>query len=116
MTINIVCSSRYKLSRKLFKKYTEDLLRQAGYENNYILNLIFIGKNKMKVIASKYKNEKIALPVLAFPYKGEKVEGGKILGEIFICYPQAILLAAERNKKVDEIIKFLIEHGVDKIL
>ncbi len=69
----------------------------------------------MKEISSSYKNEDVALPVLAFPYK-EQVEGERLLGEIFICYPQAILLAAQKNKKVDVTILQLIEHGISNLM
>ena len=69
----------------------------------------------MKEISSSYKNEDVALPVLAFPYKEEKGED-KLLGEIFICYPQAVLLAAQKNKKVDVTILQLIEHGVTNLI
>jgi ssRNA-specific RNase YbeY (16S rRNA maturation enzyme) len=42
-------------------------------------------------------------------------ENSRLLGEIFICYPQAVLLAAERNKRVDDIMKFLLEHAIDNL-
>jgi len=74
------------------------------------LNVIFIGKRKMKVIAEKYKNEKEVLPILTFYYKEQNV------GEIFICYPQMILLAAERDKTVDYILEFLLRHGMENLI
>jgi ssRNA-specific RNase YbeY (16S rRNA maturation enzyme) len=39
-----------------------------------------------------------------------------LLGEIFICYPQAVLLAAEKNKKVDDMMTFLLHHAIDNLL
>jgi ssRNA-specific RNase YbeY (16S rRNA maturation enzyme) len=39
-----------------------------------------------------------------------------LLGEIFICYPQAVLLAAERNKKVETVIEQLIKHGIENVI
>lgn len=114
--INVVSSSRYKVSRKLIKTAAEEFLAKNGLGNQYDLNLVFIGRNKMKQIASKYKNENLALPVLSFPYKKDVSENQKLLGEIFICYPQAVLLAAQRNKKVDEMINRLIEHGIKNLL
>lgn len=70
----------------------------------------------MKQIAKTYKQENVALPVLAFPYKqGEQADGERIIGEVVICYPQAILLAAERTKTVDTMMKQLIEHGIRNI-
>lgn len=116
--INIVSSSRYKINRKLIKKTVEESLTDYGIPNNAVINIVFVGKNKMKAIALKYKQEDVALPVLSFSYIN-RIKTGKtdnFLGEIFICYPQAILLAAEREKKVDFIMLQLIKHGVDNIL
>lgn len=74
----------------------------------------------MKAIASKYAHGNEALPVLSFSYleknKTSDVEKENVLGEIFICYPQAIILAAEKEKKVDDIIIFLIKHGIENIM
>lgn len=111
--INIFCPSRYKINRKLIKKEVNVFFQEKNIPFQSILNIIFIGKNKMKKLASSYKNEDIALPVLSFPYNPKK-DG--TMGEIFICYPQTILLAAERNKKVDEIILQLIKHGIENLL
>jgi ssRNA-specific RNase YbeY (16S rRNA maturation enzyme) len=114
--INIVSSSRYKVERKKIRQYLESVLIENGFSSDYIVNLVFIGRNKMRQISSKYKNEDVALPVLAFPYKGEIIEGEKVVGEIIICYPQAVLLAAERNKRVNEIINQLSKHGFNNLL
>lgn len=113
--IRIVTTSRYKLNRKNLKTSAENLLLGKGVNPNHLVNIVFIGKKKMKEISATYKKENIALPVLAFPYK-EEVDNRKLLGEIFICYPQAVLLAAQKSKKVDVTILQLIEHGIDNLL
>lgn len=113
--IQIVSTSRYKLNRKHLRTSVANLLLGKGINPNHSLNVIFVGKKKMKEISASYKHENIALPVLAFPYK-EQVEEEKLLGEIFICYPQAVLLAAQKNKKVDVTILQLIEHGITNLM
>lgn len=85
------------------------MMSASGIDSSLTINLVFVGKNKMRKIAAKYKKENVALPVLSFDY-GEKI------GEVFICYPQAVLLAAQRNKKVEEILIYLIKHGIENIL
>lgn len=111
--VNVVCSSRYKINRPEIKLTSSQLLKQLGVASHYVLNLIFIGRNKMKTIAARYDKGPTVLPVLSFAYDREKDD---LLGEIFICYPQAVLLAAERNKKVETIIEQLIKHGVENLL
>ncbi|MBI4004624.1 rRNA maturation RNAse YbeY [Candidatus Roizmanbacteria bacterium] len=111
--ITITAPSRYKLNKKLLKEKAQTYLH--GYEvlDSANLNIIFTGKRKMFALSSQYKHEHVALPVLTFPYNPTQTES--LLGEIFICYPQAILLAAERQKKVDVMIVKLIEHGIDNL-
>jgi len=111
--VNIICPSRYKIDRPAVRSFADQYLKKLGVPPQYILNIIFVGRVKMKSIAAKYKHEPQALPVLSFPYDREK---DKLLGEIFICYPQAVLLAAERNKKVDNIISSLIKHAINNLI
>ncbi len=114
--VNVIISSRYTISRKKIRQLTSDYLLEKGIGNEYVLNVVFVGRNKMKAITAQYKHEHQALPVLSFPYKGTHTEDGKMLGEVLICYPLAVLLAAERNKRVDDIMIYLIKHGVDTLL
>lgn len=113
--LNIISSSRYKVNRKLVKKTAEEILTSYDIPSNAILNIVFIGRKKMKTISAKYKQENVALPVLSFSYLDE-FKPNNAIGEIFICFPQAVLLAAEREKKVDHIILQLIKHGIENIL
>ncbi len=114
--INVVSSSRYTIDRKKIRHVIHSYLSEKGIGDEYVLNIVCVGKNKMKTVTAKYKKENEALPVLSFPYKNERTEDGQMLGEIIVCYPLAILLAAERNKKVDDMMTFLIKHGIDNLL
>ncbi|MFH1826834.1 MAG: rRNA maturation RNase YbeY [bacterium] len=112
--INVTSSSRYRINRKYIKTKSEELMGQRGISENNEINIAFIGKIKMKAIVEKYKKESEALPVLTFKYD-EQQDDKKILGEIIICYPYAVLLAAERNKKVNDMILRLIDHGLKNL-
>ena len=114
--IHIITSSRYKINRKRIVAYVEELLRTYEVGNDFHLNCIFVGKTKMKSIALRYKKEDVALPVLSFSYKDEPIHDDRLLGEVFLCYPQVVLLAAERNKKVDDMIDTMIKHGIENLL
>lgn len=114
--INIVSSSRYRFDKKRMKQLVSDFLAEKQISNDWTINIVFVGRNKMKTITQKYKHETETLPVLSFPYKEKTYEQEKILGEVFVCYPLGVLLAAERNKKVDEMLLWLVKHGVDNLL
>lgn len=114
--INIISPSRYSVEKKELKKSISLFLDQKGIDDAIDLNIVFVGKRKMKSIALSYKKENIALPVLSFNYANDKNSISNLLGEVFLCYPQVILLAAERNKKVDIMTVDLIKHGIENLL
>ncbi len=112
--VNVKSSSRYHIPRKKIKELVTQTLINRGLPIDWDINIIFVGKNKMRKISQTYKNENVALPVLSFFYN-EKIEEKILLGEIFICYPQAVIMAAQRNKKVDSIILELVNHGLENL-
>lgn len=140
--IHIVDSARFRIDKIFVKQTAQAYLEKIGVDKKADLNIIFVGKRKMLYIATVYKREPEALPVLSFSYITTKkimkqaveidgdtiqhteltatlptiVHDDNLLGEIFICYPQAVLLAAERNKKVDDTLKSLIEHGINNLV
>lgn len=115
--ITIVSSSRYKMNRTRIKGKAESVLLTHELDTvKTNVTIAFVGKNKMRQVSRDYKHEDVALPVLSFTYNEPQEDGHIFLGEILICYPQAILLAAERNKKVDDMMDSLIEHGLENLL
>ncbi|MEK7110093.1 MAG: rRNA maturation RNase YbeY [Patescibacteria group bacterium] len=114
--ISIVSSSRYKINRQKIKVFVQSIFEKEQIDLNHSLNIVFVGKNKMKIFTEKYKNEKETLPILSFKYNENVGENEVLLGEVVICYPLVILLAAERNKRVDEVINELVKHGVENLL
>lgn len=114
--IRIITSSRYLIDRKAIRELAQKTMSQLGVDSSLSLHIVFIGKNKMRFIASTYKHEDVALPVLAFPYRTDDSMDEPLLGEIFLCYPQIVLLAAERNKRLDPMIEELIIHGIKNLL
>jgi rRNA maturation RNase YbeY len=114
--ISIVTSSRYKINRQKIKLFVENIFEKEQLTSRYSLNIVFVGKNKMRTLTEKYKKEKEALPILSFPYNEKMGEEDILLGEVVVCFPLVILLAAERNKRVDEMINELIKHGIENLL
>lgn len=113
--INIFSSSRYKFNKKYLREFAQSVVNQYQVTTLGVVNIIFVGKRKMLDISNTYKHENVALPVLAFPYNDDKKNPENIIGEVFLCYPQVVLLAAEREKKVEDVTKQLIEHGIQNL-
>ncbi|MBP9815900.1 rRNA maturation RNAse YbeY [Candidatus Woesebacteria bacterium] len=115
--IHIVVGNRYKVERKMYASAAQNYLDQKGIEQDAQVNIIFVGKRKMTEIAAKYKNERVALPVLSFSYMSDpEYEKEKLIGEVYLCYPQVVLLAAEKDKSVDTMMIEMIEHGINNLL
>ena len=115
--VKVFTTSRYSVPTKALKAFAQAFLerRNAG---EVLVNLIFVGKRKMREVASTYKHEDVALPVLAFPFHESQSSDSDqpLLGEVYLCYPQIVLLAAEKDKTVQAMLEQLIEHGVGNIL
>lgn len=109
--ILIFADSRFKIDRRVLQKAGEVILKKEGRKETDNLNIVFVGTRKMKQIARAYKKENVAHPIVSFSYVNDKEEKD-FIGEIIICYPQAVLLAAEREKRVHVMIIQLIEHGI----
>lgn len=114
--INVVSSSRYKVDNDMLKKHGEAAFDHYGIPKDMLLNIVVVGKRKMRDIANTYKQEDVALPVLSFPYTDVSADSQRMLGEVFLCYPQIVLLAAERQRKLDVMFKQLIDHGVNNLV
>ena len=113
--INIYGSSRYKINKKSLKNFAQSLIERYQIGKIAVVNIVLVGKRKMTKISSTYKGEHEALPVLSFSYYQDKTIADNIIGEVVICYPQAVLLAAQREKKVDDMFKLLVEHGIQNL-
>lgn len=119
--IKIFSDPRHKFKKKDLVKGLNEYLTKEGIDQKYLLNIIFVGIRKMRAIAETYKGKKSALPILSFSYLNDNsIENGdgnkNLIGEIFICYPQAVALAAQKEKKVDVMLYELAEHGIRNIL
>lgn len=118
--IQIIAPSRYKIHRKkLIRLIEPEIAGKLPYEEA-LINIVFIGARKMRALSSTYKKENVALPVLSFPYFPQQdamtYHEPCVYGEVIICFPQAVLLSAEKDKHLDSMIRDLILHGIQNIL
>lgn len=81
------------------------------------VSVAIVGNRKIRELNRKYRQLDQPTEVLAFPLEEPRDEMGILrLGDIVISYPQALDLAREENKFVDEIILELVEHGLKHLL
>lgn len=118
--VNLINKGRYKVNKKTILTKLDSILSEQKIGDEYDFTIILVGRRKMKYITEKYKKENETLPVLSFSYP-EKIDDSLkdesiTRGEIFICYPLAVLLAAEKDTTVDKMLLELSVHGLRNIL
>jgi probable rRNA maturation factor len=114
--------SNYPVNVAPVKKKLAEFLAKNGIVSDAEVNVAIIGEAKMLSIGTKYLKDKKLHNVLSF-VPGEIKSGfifppdGQIhLGEIIVCYPQAVREAKEENVLIDERVYELIEHGANHLL
>ena len=129
MEINVLFDEAYQeyLEADWLKGVVEKVLVAEGIESRVELGLVIAGTERMRQLNSSYLGEDAPTDVLAFAMLPELIEGGsppfvappdgfKHLGEVIICYPQAVIQAEEHHHSVKREIAILIIHGVLHLL
>jgi len=88
------------------------------------VSVTIVGNRKMRFLNRTYRQKDATTDVLSFPLTESKESVAFIdfpdrilrLGDIVISYPEAVAEAIEENKMVDDMIDFLILHGLDHLL
>lgn len=125
VTVTIQTESRYPINRKKITKAVQDFL-VGKIESDADVSISIIGDRKMLYLNSTYRQKDYPTDVLSFPLQ----EMGKYsdvpfvtppddilhLGDIVVSYPQAVREAGEENKMVDDVVEFLILHGLNHLL
>jgi len=120
--VSVTKQSNYPVKVSVIKKKLAEFLAKNGIVSEAEVTVAIIGEKKMMEIGGKYLKDKRLHNVLSF-VPGE-VKGGFVyppdgiihLGEIIVCYPQAVKEAGEENVLVDERVYELIEHGALHLL
>ncbi len=119
LTIN--SDSRYSFDRKRVKVAMEKLLQeQSDLEGKINVFLSVVGERKIRELELKYFQRDEITDVLSFPQdEGLEIpvdEDGHSLGDVVICYPQAMRQAMQWNKLLDDEMEFLACHGLLHLL
>ncbi|MDO8451873.1 MAG: rRNA maturation RNase YbeY [bacterium] len=89
------------------------------------VSISIVGDRRMRALNKTYRNIDASTDVLSFPLNEPSLARSPFvdppddvlrLGDIVVSYPQAVLEAAEKNTLVDDMIIFLVLHGLDHLL
>jgi len=118
----ITKQSNYPVKVTLVKKRLSDFLAKNGIVSDADVSIAIVGEKKMMEIGTKYLKNKKLHSVLSFVPNEAKERfvyppDGKIyLGEIIVCYPQAVREAEAENVLINERVYKLAEHGALHLL
>lgn len=125
--VSLNVGSRYPVDRKKIRKRVVDVLTQHG-KDNVEISVSIVGQRRMIELNEGLMKHKGVTDVLSFPQKDPEQptpdffditenQSGKELppfhmGDVVVCYPEAVKEAARFGNMVDDRICFLVEHGL----
>ena len=123
ITTNLFVGSRYPVDRKKIRQTVKDMLARHNIDKAQV-DVSVVGSRKIKQLnESKLKHEGTT-DVLSFPqHERHKLDDFPLpnnvpphLGDIVICFPEAVRMAKRYGKMVDDQICFYLEHGLMHLL
>lgn len=121
--IHIKADGKYPVDRKSIRARVVSVLAEKGITEPTQVSVWVVGDRKMTYYNETFKKHAGTTDVLSFPYSDmdpenrtpgfvQASEFGLILGDIIVSYPEARRRAMKRGKMVDEVVNFLVEHGL----
>ncbi len=123
ITINIFVGSLYIVERPYLRAVAKALLVKQGITKAQV-DISIVGARKIKMLNESKLQHEGSTDVLSFPQHERHdlndfplPEGvAPHLGDIVICYPEAVKAARRYGKLVDEQLGFFVEHGLMHLL
>jgi probable rRNA maturation factor len=126
--IDLSVGSRYPVGRKAIRSCVLRVLSEQGVTEAEV-SISIVGSRKMILLNEGLMKHKGVTDVLSFPQHdpeqpekdfSEPVKDAPQLpihlGDIVVCFPEAVKQAAKKGKMVDDQICFLVEHGLMHLL
>ena len=102
------------ISEKLLQKWLKKIENVLKIKKNTDISIGIVGDGAIKKLNKDYRSKDKVTDVLSFSENDSKVKTPMInnyLGEIIICYPQAVRQAKKIGHPVNKEIELLLIHG-----
>ena len=121
--VNLYSSSRYAVSRKKIRDCAVKFLYSKGI-NHAQVDVSIVGERKISQLNQASLKHEGATDVLSFPHhEKDKLQEVPLppqvpphLGDVVICFPEAVKTAKRYGKFVDDQICFYLEHSLMHLL
>jgi len=123
ISVALTVGSRYPVNRKFLRARIAAFLQKNGIEDAFV-SVSIVGTRRMTELNEGMMKHTGCTDVLSFPQRDpeqpekdfpeqpEELRQLNVLGDIVICFPEAVKEARRFGKMVDEQIAFLAEHGL----
>lgn len=120
--VNISVGSRFLVNRKSIRQTVADSFQKHNIATAAV-DISVVGKRKMKEL-NKLREKDGPTNVLSFTQR-DPTEGQTFplpeteiphYGDIVLCYPVLIQEAAKKNKLVDDLINYYVDHSIYHLL
>jgi probable rRNA maturation factor len=124
VTVLFQTESHYPVDREKIRQAISTALEGKVHRDTEV-SVSIVGDRRMKQLNETYRKIPNTTDVLSFPLNESLKEDSQFieppdkilrLGDIVVSYPQAVAEAAEENKMVDDMIEFLILHGLNHLM
>ncbi|MEK7458448.1 MAG: rRNA maturation RNase YbeY [Patescibacteria group bacterium] len=128
ITISISVGSRYPVNRKVIRSCIIEALTKRGVVDAEV-SVSVVGSRRMTWLNEHLMKHTGVTDVLSFPQKDPEQpekefpalpkDGPALpmeLGDIVVCFPEAVREARKLGRMVDDQINFLVEHGLMHLL
>lgn len=129
MTLLIKNFTKQKLNQKYLNKIAEKTLEITKFKRPVEISLVVVGEKRIKTLNKKYRKIDKVTDVLSFgdDQADETTKSKTVkfinppddivrLGEVFICYSQAIKQAKQKRHSVKKEMTILLIHGILHLL
>lgn len=122
ITVDFSTESRYPVDRETIRAKVVSKMEEAGIKDAKV-SVTVVGTRKMRELSKKYLGNQELHEVLSFVYEdpGDDVPfvdppESPVLGDVVVCFPEAVRLSGVQNKMVDQEIAYLVGHGCEHLL
>ncbi len=123
ISVYVKKQSNYPVNATTIKRELRTFLESKGLVSNFSVSISIIGEKAMKNVSKKFLREKDTVHnVLSFPeseVRGDFEYPSSLplpLGEIIVCYPEALEEAKKEGKLIDAKVNELVKHGALHLL
>lgn len=113
----LVTAGKFPVKRSELRAVVDRVCKGKKLGEVVEVSLSLVNESEIKQLNQKYMGRQGVTDVLSFPLEGEMgADGVMRLGDVVICYPQAVRQAKEHGLAVTEEIEALLEHGLLHLL